>query len=413
MYAAAGGASIAKRREQKRLQLKQLGGASSAAAAKKTGSGSGLQHQNRFSRSHLAQLHPPAPTGAFHSSHDHHHHQHQHQHQQQQQQQHKNKQRSHSFHHLHQHKRKRPDKIITNSNHLVPPVSPIQFPISPPPLSLESQNSQSLQLKTSNFPFPPPSFLDLRVASPTTSELQCGGGQGPGKAAWQTCSRPSPLPLSPASPQSSRDGYKTKQCEAHRRWMKRNRIRDASYCYGSSDEDEEASSNFTNRRRGEVNAAVNTVLYAGLGTTALGLVISFVGTGEKGFLSPELRLVGPTLVCAGLLCCLLRVLLCLCLCRCCVDCRWTPCRVVIVDKDKVKNIDEHNSSSKTTTTLLPKSTQQIMTSTAIKTIKETTSCNKIPINLAIPSSSSSSSTTNKNKSTKGHELLLSPSQLPE
>lgn len=142
-------------------------------------------------------------------------------------------------------------------------------------------------------------------------------------------------------------------------------------------------------------------------------MISFVGTGEKGFLSPELRLVGPTLVCAGLLCCLLRVLLCLCLCRCCVDCRWTPCRVVIVDKDKVKNIDEHNSS-KTTATLLPKSTQQIMTSTAIKTIKETTSCNKIPINLAIPSSSSSSSTTNKNKiKTKGHELLLSPSQLPE
>lgn len=54
--------------------------------------------------------------------------------------------------------------------------------------------------------------------------LQCGG-QGPGKAAWQGCARPSPLPLSPASPQGSRgEGYKTKQCEAHRRWMKRNRV---------------------------------------------------------------------------------------------------------------------------------------------------------------------------------------------
>jgi len=49
--------------------------------------------------------------------------------------------------------------------------------------------------------------------------FQCGG-QGPGgKAAWQGCSRPSPLPLSPTSP-----GYRTKQCEAHRRWMKRNRV---------------------------------------------------------------------------------------------------------------------------------------------------------------------------------------------
>lgn len=66
---------------------------------------------------------------------------------------------------------------------------------------------------------------------------------------------------------------------------------------------------------------MNTVLYAGLGTTALGLVISFVGTGEKGFQSSELRLVGPSLLCAGLLCCLLRVLLCLCLCHC-GDCQW-------------------------------------------------------------------------------------------
>lgn len=54
--------------------------------------------------------------------------------------------------------------------------------------------------------------------------LQCGS-QTSGKAAWQGCSRPSPLPLSPASPLGSRGGYKTKQCEAHRRWMKRNRVK--------------------------------------------------------------------------------------------------------------------------------------------------------------------------------------------
>lgn len=99
-------------------------------------------------------------------------------------------------------------------------------------------------------------------------------------------------------------------------------IRDASYCYGSSGEEEEDGQEYDGgRRRGEVSAAVNTVLYAGLGTTALGLVISFVGTGEKGFQSSELRLVGPSLLCAGLLCCLLRVLLCLCLCHC-GKCRW-------------------------------------------------------------------------------------------
>jgi len=54
--------------------------------------------------------------------------------------------------------------------------------------------------------------------------FQCGG-QGPGgKAAWQGCNRPSPLPLSPTSPGYCGDGYRTKQCEAHRRWMKRNRV---------------------------------------------------------------------------------------------------------------------------------------------------------------------------------------------
>ncbi|KAG7189838.1 hypothetical protein KM043_017495 [Ampulex compressa] len=186
---------------------------------------------------------------------------------------------------------------------------------------------------------------------PPRSYVYGCGGQGPGKAAWQGCNRPSPLPLSPMSPHGCRgEGYKTKQCEAHRRWMKRNRIRDASYCYGSSGEDdEEDGSNNANRRRGEVSAAVNTVLYAGLGTTALGLVISFVGTGEKGFLSPELRLVATD------------------------------------KKEKVRKAEARPGGAMPTALLLSPMQQQP----------------------AMPSSCPVST------STKGHELLLSPAQLPE
>ena len=58
------------------------------------------------------------------------------------------------------------------------------------------------------------------------------------------------------------------------------------------------------------------MLYVGLGTIAIGLVISFVGTGEKGFKTLELRLIGPTLIGSGLLCCLVRVFLCVCPSRC-------------------------------------------------------------------------------------------------
>jgi len=132
---------------------------------------------------------------------------------------------------------------------------------------------------------------------------------------------------------------------------------------------------------------VNTVLYVGLGTTALGLVISFVGTGEKGFLSPQLRLVGPSLLCAGLLCCLFRVLLCLCLCRC-VPCRWRFCHVTPHKKEKARKTETRPTGTLPTTSLLStQSTQQ-----------------ERPI---VPTSRSVSPVT------KGHELLLSPAQLPE
>lgn len=215
------------------------------------------------------------------------------------------------------------------------------------------------------------------------------GCAGPGsKAAWEGCNRPSSLALSPTSPGYRGDGYRTKQCEAHRRWMKRNRIRDANYCYGSSGEDDEDDSSNSLRHRGQVSAAVNTVLYAGLGTTALGLVISFVGSGEKGFLTPQLRLIGPTLFCAGLLCCLFRVLLCLCHCRCC-RCR----RFCHVDtshkKQKARKVDTRPKMLPTAS-LLPSSQQELQ--------------QERPIALTSRSLS---------PAIKGHELLLSPAQLTE
>ncbi|XP_014613081.1 PREDICTED: uncharacterized protein LOC106791726 [Polistes canadensis] len=401
MYAAAGGASIANRRKQKRLQLYKRGaeggrlgenvlgtaerGKIISKQTRRTGSTTGTLMTNKFARQHQHQHH--------HHYHHHHHHQHHHHH--------------HQHQHQHQHHvvpssfaaqvapqssqfhtgidRQQLSRVEKYQQQLAP-VSPIQFPISPPPLSLESSVSVTYATsKPNSFPFPPPSILDLRISPTSTSDLQC---QGAGKVAWQGCTRSSPLPLFPNLPHGCRggDGYKTKQCEAHRRWMKRNRIRDASYCYGSSGEDDDDDiSGSVNRRRAEVNAAVNTVLYAGLGATALGLVISFVGTGEKGFLSPELKLIGPSLLCAGLLCCLFRVLLCLCLCRC-GECRWCLCKQSRNKKEKEKQKTETRPSG-------PMQTASLLS--------------------PVPQQPATHSSCQVSSSAKGHELLLSPAQLPE
>jgi len=66
-------------------------------------------------------------------------------------------------------------------------------------------------------------------------------------------------------------------------------IQDASLGGSSDDED------FLGVLRGPSTFA-NAFLYVGLGTVALGLVIAFVGTGEKGFKTTELRLIGPSLI---------------------------------------------------------------------------------------------------------------------
>ncbi|XP_023031653.1 uncharacterized protein LOC6641841 isoform X1 [Drosophila willistoni] len=99
------------------------------------------------------------------------------------------------------------------------------------------------------------------------------------------------------------------QATYHRRWVKRNRIQDASLGGSSDDED------FLGVLRGPSTFA-NAFLYVGLGTVALGLVIAFVGTGEKGFKTVELRLIGPSLIGIGLICCILRILFCICPSHC-------------------------------------------------------------------------------------------------
>lgn len=67
------------------------------------------------------------------------------------------------------------------------------------------------------------------------------------------------------------------------------KVQDVSLA-GSSDDDDIISV-----IRGPSTFA-NAFLYIGLGTIALGLVIAFVGTGEKGFKTTELRLIGPIMI---------------------------------------------------------------------------------------------------------------------
>lgn len=66
----------------------------------------------------------------------------------------------------------------------------------------------------------------------------------------------------------------------------------------------------------QYDAAANMLLYIGLCAVALGLVIAFVGTGEKGFKTVQLRLIGPTMIGCGTFCCCLRIMFCFCPTRC-------------------------------------------------------------------------------------------------
>lgn len=159
MYAAAGGASIASRRKQKRLLLhKRGGGAGGASAGAGAGRGSAsvtsdhqversvggnLHHQARirsaqFPRPSRISKPPNLPPPLINCQHQ-----------------------------------NQPHTDQQSHNQQLIPVSPITFPISPPPLSISLESSNSLTYsvcKSNHFPFPPPP--DLRVSSST--ELQVG-----------------------------------------------------------------------------------------------------------------------------------------------------------------------------------------------------------------------------------------------
>ncbi|XP_055639748.1 uncharacterized protein LOC129777486 isoform X1 [Toxorhynchites rutilus septentrionalis] len=125
----------------------------------------------------------------------------------------------------------------------------------------------------------------------TCDHIECAQG----RAAWLERGRRCSVQETPAS--------------CHRRWVKRNRIQDSSLGGSSDDED------LLGVLRGPSSFA-NAFLYVGLGTIAIGLVIAFVGTGEKGFKTVELRLIGPSLIGLGLFCCILRILFCICPSHC-------------------------------------------------------------------------------------------------
>ena len=54
----------------------------------------------------------------------------------------------------------------------------------------------------------------------------------------------------------------------------------------------------------------NNILFIGMGLFAIGLVTTFVGLGEKGFKTSELKLVGPCLAGCGIVLAALRVIMC-------------------------------------------------------------------------------------------------------
>ncbi|XP_059475237.1 uncharacterized protein LOC132196528 isoform X2 [Neocloeon triangulifer] len=155
-------------------------------------------------------------------------------------------------------------------------------PINPALLGVHPSKGDSVSLR------------NLRAASAAAAAAA-------GKSASLTTERR--FSLSDAAAVQHRD----KATKAHRRWVKKNRIRDAS----CGDDDDYL---------GVESSAANVVLYIGLGLVCIGMVISFVGLGEKGFKTAELRLIGPSLLTAGAFFCLLRVFFCTCPAACCCLC---------------------------------------------------------------------------------------------
>ena len=56
----------------------------------------------------------------------------------------------------------------------------------------------------------------------------------------------------------------------------------------------------------DTEVGLNIFLYLGLGMVAIGLVLTVVGVGEKGFRTVEMKLLGPALLVVGVVLALLR-----------------------------------------------------------------------------------------------------------
>ena len=56
----------------------------------------------------------------------------------------------------------------------------------------------------------------------------------------------------------------------------------------------------------DTEVGLNIFLYLGLGMVAIGLILTVVGVGEKGFRTLEMKLLGPALLVVGFVLSLLR-----------------------------------------------------------------------------------------------------------
>ncbi|XP_050541629.1 uncharacterized protein LOC126905697 isoform X2 [Daktulosphaira vitifoliae] len=165
------------------------------------------------------------------------------------------------------------------------------------PASLDHLRA-STSLVTPTTPISP--FGQVKLQSPF--ELPENKTVGVASTAWPGPAGPSPDADLSAAP--DRSILIHLPGDPHKKWRKKNKIHD-TLSYGESAAD---------RRLFELQqgAAANTLLYVGLCSVALGLIIAFVGTGEKGFKTVQLRFIGPGMIFIGMCCCALRIMLCFC-----------------------------------------------------------------------------------------------------
>ena len=95
--------------------------------------------------------------------------------------------------------------------------------------------------------------------------------------------------------------HRLRAAKAYKKWMQKHRNHSLGMKYNSQSglEDYETTSSKS-----------DVILWLGLAVLVTGTVISFIGLGEKGFRTRQLRLLGPILVCSGLSLCAIRIALC-------------------------------------------------------------------------------------------------------